>query len=254
MSSACDYAWSKGSICVVSAGNQQFFRTDYQDAHAIIVTATGPDDSKASYATGDGLAPWGLAAPGGTDTDGTASEIVSTYWSQAHGDGYAYAMGTSMAAPHVSGAAAILRGLGLTPQETVDRLLQTATNIGSSLTFGHGLLNIAAAVDGLRAKRASSGGASSGPVSETTPNAPAASSSVGSGRSASTATTTKRGTPTTTASSEPVTTTPAGLALFSPEPQRRTGKGIGWTVGAVVLCLGAAGAGIFTYRLRRGSS
>ena len=63
---------------IISAGNEKLFRTEYQGAKAIIVTATGPDDSKASYATGVGFAPWGIAAPGGTDTNGTSSEIIST--------------------------------------------------------------------------------------------------------------------------------------------------------------------------------
>ena len=57
-----------------------------------------------------------------------------------------------MAAPHVAGAAALLRGLGLNPQQTVDRLLSTAKDlgdVGDDFRYGHGRLNAAAAVAGL---------------------------------------------------------------------------------------------------------
>jgi len=59
--------------------------------------------------------------------------------------------GTSMAAPHVSGAAAVLRAAwpSLSASETVAILLDTATDLGDAGvddTFGYGLLNLEAAV------------------------------------------------------------------------------------------------------------
>jgi subtilisin family serine protease len=65
--------------------------------------------------------------------------VLSTY-----PGGYACLAGTSMAAPHVSGAVAVLRSLGLTPQQTVDRLLATARPAGAGT--GAGALDLAAAV------------------------------------------------------------------------------------------------------------
>jgi serine protease len=252
MTDACNYAWSKGSICVVSSGNDQFMRTDIQDAKAIIVTATGPDDTKASYATADGLVPWGMAAPGGTNTDGTSSEILSTYWSSSKGSGYAYAMGTSMAAPHVSGAAAILRGLGLTPQETVNRLLSTATKIGSSFTYGHGLLNVAAAVAGMQPAHTSTAH-TSGASSAEVPSAPSGASSSSSSSDAVRAAHPGRTTTTANATASPPVrngasaTASPGLALFSPS-HTHPGSSNGWAFGLVGLGAGLAALGVYGFR------
>lgn len=150
LSDTVNYAWSHGVIPVISAGNDQFFRSELRGAKAIVVTATTPDDRKAPYATGVGFAAWGMAAPGGTSEAGEKGMILSTYW-EPEGRRYAYLEGTSMAAPHVAGAAAILRGMGLGPQQTVNRLLSTAKDLGAQgddSVFGHGRLDVAAATQG----------------------------------------------------------------------------------------------------------
>jgi subtilisin family serine protease len=147
LTDAVNFAWSRGVIPVISAGNESLFRSELRRAKAIVVTATTPNDRKASYATGVGFAPWGLAAPGGTSDGGQQNMIFSTWWA-SDGKQYAYAMGTSMATPHVSGAAALLRSMGLSPKQTVDRLLNTAKDLGSrgnDSTYGHGRLDVAAA-------------------------------------------------------------------------------------------------------------
>ncbi len=150
LTDAVNFAWSRGVIAVISAGNDQLFRSELRRAKAMVVTATTPDDRKASYATGVGFAPWGIAAPGGTSDGGEKNMIFSTWW-DPDGRAYAYAMGTSMATPHVSGAAALLRSMGLSPQETVNRLLHSAKDLGSrgqDSTFGYGRLDVAAATRG----------------------------------------------------------------------------------------------------------
>jgi len=82
-----------------------------------------------------------LVAPG--------ESILGAYYT---GDNdYAYYYGTSMATPHVSGAAAVLSGAWphLTAAQTSQILLQTATDLGAFGTdeiYGRGLLNLEKAV------------------------------------------------------------------------------------------------------------
>lgn len=164
MLQAIRYAWDRGVICVVASGNDGADRDPsndeyghpltgplYRDEKVLVVSATNRSDGKPNYATGVGEANWGMAAPGGEGAGPNA--VLSTYWTSAnHRSTYAYASGTSMAAPHVAGAAAILRGLGLTPLQTVTRLLDTAKDVGPAGrddTFGRGRLDLAKAVSGL---------------------------------------------------------------------------------------------------------
>jgi lantibiotic leader peptide-processing serine protease len=58
-----------------------------------------------------------------------------------------WAAGTSMASPHVAGAAALVRGLHPTwsPGQVRDHLKATAEYVGGRQGFGAGLLNVDAA-------------------------------------------------------------------------------------------------------------
>jgi subtilisin family serine protease len=86
-----------------------------------------------------------LVAPGGDDADG----IISTF----PGGDYAEMQGTSQATPMVSAEAALLLSLGLPAPQVIDRIEATTRDLGDpgvDLTYGHGLIDIAAAVGGLR--------------------------------------------------------------------------------------------------------
>jgi subtilisin family serine protease len=63
-------------------------------------------------------------------------------------EGYTGAYGTSFSAPHVAGAAALLidRNPDLKPNQVRSILKRTAENLGDRLEFGHGMLDVAAAV------------------------------------------------------------------------------------------------------------
>ena len=155
---AVRYAWTKGSIPVVAAGNDYVLTADLGDAPAVVVSATAHDDTAPDYSNGVGTARWAVAAPGGDGSDtpescsqrGEPQGVLSTWWSLADPvGGYACLSGTSMAAPHVSGALAVLRGAGLSPEVAVQRLLDTAVDLGdpgADPIYGAGRIDLAAAL------------------------------------------------------------------------------------------------------------
>ncbi len=158
---AIDYAWSQGAIAVVAAGNDSVLPSGFGDEPALIVTATTREDQRASYSNASSgilrQARWPVSAPGGEaetnprdcGTGGAPKGVLSSYWSAGLRDQYACLAGTSMAAPHVSGALAVLLGTGLRPQAAVDRLLATVTDLGPAgrdTAFGYGRIDLARAV------------------------------------------------------------------------------------------------------------
>lgn len=135
---ACQYAYDNGVLLVAAAGNDgacsDCVRYPAAYSTVIAVSATTSDDDLASFSsTGPEVE---LAAPG--------SAIYSTV-----PDGYSSKSGTSMATPHVAGAAGLVMANGYSNTEARDRLQQTAEDIGlSSNEQGHGLVDAEAAVGG----------------------------------------------------------------------------------------------------------
>jgi subtilisin len=134
---ACQYAQNKGVLLVAAAGNSGPC-TDcvgYPAANSSVmaVSSTNKNDGLSSFSSQGPEVE--IAAPG--------SNIYSTYV----GGTYSTLSGTSMACPHVSGAAGQLMANGFTNDEARQQLKSTAEDIGLSANeSGAGLLDVAAAL------------------------------------------------------------------------------------------------------------
>jgi serine protease len=143
-------ALAAGIVVVAAAGNSGMPVCEQPAASAGLLCVGAVDrrrERPVFSSFGSGL---GIVAPGGSALPLAGEDVLSTY----PPDGYAELAGTSQAAPHVSGAAALLVSLGLRGRAAVDRLLATATDLGApgvDPVYGHGLVNARAAVAGLTA-------------------------------------------------------------------------------------------------------
>ena len=112
--------------------------------NALAVVSVDANNIKSDFSNSCGLAKdFCLAAPG--------ENIASLIYDANNSNALALANGTSMAAPHVSGAAAVLKGAwpSLTGSQIADILLKTATDLGAvgvDEIYGRGMLNLEQAV------------------------------------------------------------------------------------------------------------
>jgi serine protease len=155
---AIAYATSKNVLVIASAGNDGSGRVSCPacDSNAISVAALNWQDALSYYSNyGSGL---DLSAPGGEMYSNTTEE--GGIYSSVPG-GYAYLQGTSMAAPQVTGTAAVVASkTGLRGAALRSRLQSTADDLGAGgydSRFGYGRVNTYRAVTGT-----SSGGGGTG--------------------------------------------------------------------------------------------
>jgi subtilisin family serine protease len=144
---AVQYAWQHGVIVVAATGNNAnlLMGPGYDGMPLVSVTAVTRAGALASYANNIGAVRWGIAAPGGE----LLGSCPSTQVLSARVTGYGCWWGTSFAAPHVAGALALLRGMGLTAQQAVNQLIGSAKPLSShppDQVYGYGLLQIGQAV------------------------------------------------------------------------------------------------------------
>ena len=157
--SAIDYAWSKGAVVVVAAGNDSVPLCAEPSAHpkVVCVGATDSRDLRSYFSNSDATMTKNfLVAPGGEGLISCDGDIWSTVWRDVktqycrnYGSGYDSYAGTSMAAPFVSGVAALLSSKGLNNAAIVSCLGRTTDDLGApgrDPIFGYGRVNALKAV------------------------------------------------------------------------------------------------------------
>lgn len=160
---AIDGAVGRGTIIVAAAGNGNTNVSSFRPANCSKVIAVAANDihgDRAWYSNfGGGI---DLTAPGGEICEpnpdftgcGSVRHHLEGVLSTVLGGSYGYKHGTSMAAPHVAGVAALIRSrVARTPQEVEDLLKATARPLPGSCSGGCG----AGIIDPARALRTAVG-------------------------------------------------------------------------------------------------
>jgi serine protease len=146
MEEAIKYAHNKGVVIVAAAGNEARNSASYPARYpdVISVSATDAAGHKASYSNfGAGV---DISAPGGSETGKILQNTVDPSTGESVFVGF---QGTSMAAPHVAGVAALIRATGVEdPNEISAILKQSSRKVQEDHLnhFGAGHLDAGAAV------------------------------------------------------------------------------------------------------------
>lgn len=153
-------ARNAGCVVIAAAGNENSSQPSFPAAYDDVVSVAAVDfeGNRAPYSNFHATVD--IAAPGGDVTtdrngDGYADGVLSTKpddtVNPTNFTSYSFYQGTSMAAPHVAGVAALIFAVApnLTPTEVENFLTSTATDRGApgrDNQYGNGLVNAFAAV------------------------------------------------------------------------------------------------------------
>ncbi|MFD8045056.1 S8 family serine peptidase [Streptomyces chartreusis] len=164
--SAINAAVNRGTTVVVAAGNSNANASGYSPASCanVISVAAADRQGNRSYYSNYGTVV-DIAAPGGETNSVAANGILSTLNSGAQGpsaENYDYYQGTSMAAPHVAGLAALMKSANpaLTPAQIESAIKTNSRALPGTCSggCGAGLADAAKTVQAVSGSGGSTGG------------------------------------------------------------------------------------------------